>query len=97
MKYYSTNNRALRSTLREAILLGLAPDNGLFMPERIPVLNAAFWQGGKRELQDTAFGLLNAFFGEDIPEENLQGIIGRTYNFPAPVTQVLPGVNVLEL
>lgn len=38
MKYYSTNNRDRKVSLREAVIQGLAPDNGLYMPEYIPVL-----------------------------------------------------------
>jgi threonine synthase len=43
MKYYSTNNKAHKVTLREAVVQGLAPDNGLYMPERIPVLSDDFF------------------------------------------------------
>lgn len=97
MKYYSTNNPALRSTLREAILLGLAPDGGLFMPEHIPVLDEHFWRAGKRELQETAFDVLSALLQEDVPQKRLREIVERVFNFPIPVIPVLPGINVLEL
>ena len=35
MKYYSTNHKAPEATLREAVVKGLAPDKGLYMPEKI--------------------------------------------------------------
>ena len=38
MKYYSTNNHKHQVGLSEAVIKGLATDNGLYMPERIPVL-----------------------------------------------------------
>ena len=38
MHYYSTKNKDLKIGLKEALLKGLAPDGGLFMPASIPVL-----------------------------------------------------------
>ncbi|MFA5588765.1 MAG: hypothetical protein WC987_08350, partial [Mariniphaga sp.] len=35
MKYYSTNKKVPLATLKEAVVKGLAADNGLFMPTRI--------------------------------------------------------------
>ncbi|MBO5846467.1 MAG: hypothetical protein J6Q71_02995, partial [Bacteroidales bacterium] len=34
MKYYSTNKNAPLASLQEAVVKGLAPDRGLYMPER---------------------------------------------------------------
>ena len=46
MRYYSTNGAASEVTLKEAIIKGLAPDKGLYMPESIKTLPAALmrWQ-----------------------------------------------------
>ena len=41
MKYQSTRNRALTASPAEAVLAGIAPDGGLFMPEAIPSMD---WQ-----------------------------------------------------
>ena len=38
MKYYSTNHTAPEVALGEAVVRGLAPDKGLYMPERIEKL-----------------------------------------------------------
>ncbi|MEE1347906.1 MAG: threonine synthase, partial [Bacteroidales bacterium] len=43
MKFYSTNNREHVADLKTAVLKGLAPDKGLYMPESIPVLPKSFW------------------------------------------------------
>ncbi|MDE6765054.1 MAG: hypothetical protein K2J52_01950, partial [Duncaniella sp.] len=37
MQFYSTNRQCLMASLQEAVMMGLAPDGGLFMPEHIPV------------------------------------------------------------
>ena len=39
MYYKSTRNNALRFTASEAILKGLSDDGGLFVPEKLPVLD----------------------------------------------------------
>ena len=40
MKFYSTKNKSLKKSFREATLIGLPSDNGLFMPEYIPDLSS---------------------------------------------------------
>ena len=44
MKYYSTNGKAPLATLEEAVVRGLAPDRGLYMPERIKSLSGSFFE-----------------------------------------------------
>ena len=51
MKYYSTNGKADRATLHEAVVKGLAGDKGLFMPETIKRLPDSFFE----EIQDLSF------------------------------------------
>ena len=45
--YKSTRNSDLRVTSSQAILQGLAPDGGLFVPEKLPV-----WAGASRSLSE---------------------------------------------
>ncbi|MGC9354602.1 MAG: hypothetical protein ACP5D9_12235, partial [Mariniphaga sp.] len=44
MKYYSTNKNTPAVTLKEAVIKGLAADNGLFMPERIGKFEPDFFK-----------------------------------------------------
>ena len=44
MTFYSTNNRELKASLKEAVLSGLAPDGGLYMPESITPLSSDFFR-----------------------------------------------------
>ena len=43
MKYYSTNHKSDDVTLRDAVVCGLAPDRGLYMPERLNKLSKEFF------------------------------------------------------
>ena len=49
MEFYSTNNRNLRVDLRQAVMQGLAPDNGLYMPVSIPKLPDQFFRDISRK------------------------------------------------
>ena len=44
MQLYSTNNKDLRVGFRTALLEGLPPDRGLYMPVNIPAMGPAFWE-----------------------------------------------------
>jgi len=44
MKFYSTNNSNHRVSLADAIMKSLPEDNGLYMPESIPVLPHSFFE-----------------------------------------------------
>ena len=55
MKYYSTRHMAPNASLQEAVIKGLAPDRGLYMPEKINRLPAEFFNEiGNLSLTDIA-------------------------------------------
>ena len=98
MQYYSTNDRALRVGLKEAILRSLPADNGLYMPVELPQMPEGFWDS-YRELSFQQIGLAvaKAFFGEDVPEGALQDIVNGTLEFDAPVVKIAEHDHILEL
>ena len=76
MKYYSTNGKAPMATLHEAVVKGLAGDRGLYMPESIMTLPQSFFDNiDKMSFQEIAFTVAQAFFGEDVKEEDLRKIV----------------------
>ncbi len=98
MMYYSTNGKAPRADLRKAVVKGLAEDKGLYMPERIPTLPAAFLRTmGERTFVENAAVVADAFFGEDIPAAALRQIVVETLAFDCPLHEVEPGIYALEL
>ena len=98
MHYYSTNKIAPMASLQEAVVRGLAPDKGLYMPQRIEQLPQSFFETIK-EMSLTSIGkrVAELFFGEDIPEETLNTIVEETLNFDIPLIKVEEGIHVLEL
>lgn len=86
IKYYSTNFNSPEVTFREALLTGLAPDGGLYMPSHIPRIapeELAYFH--EMNYQAIAFNILNAFIGSEVQPEVLAGICRETYNFPVPL------------
>ena len=89
MKYYSTNHTAPEVTLGEAVVRGLAPDKGLYMPERIEKLPRSFYDGiASMSFHEIACRVAEAFFGDDIEHETLRKIVCDTLSFETPVVRV---------
>ena len=98
MHYYSTNQQAPLASLEEAVVRGLATDRGLYMPERIKQLPKEFFDGiAEMSFQEIAYQVADAFFGEDIPAEELKRIVYDTLAFDAPVVHVDGNIHSLEL
>ena len=97
MKFRSTRKQAPELSFGAALVQGLAPDGGLYVPEHFPRID---WSAaGERPLSDTAFRLLEPFFEGDPLAPELRGIVERAFDFPIPLTPLgdLPGTYVLEL
>ena len=98
MNYYSTNNLKHKVSLQKAVLEGLAQDNGLYMPESIPVLSLDFFQSlSRKSFKEISFEVAHALIGNDLPQEQLQQIIDQTISFDAPLVEIEEGIYALEL
>ena len=98
MLYYSTNHKAARATLRDAVVRGLAEDRGLYMPEVIKQLPTSFWDEiADLTFQEVAYRVADAFFGEDVEAEALRRIVYDTLQFDTPVVHVKDNIYALEL
>ena len=98
MKYYSTNHHSPEVSLQEAVVRGLAPDNGLYMPERIERMPESFFEGISRmSFQELSFQVAKCLFGEDLPESELRHIVYDTLQFPTPIVKVENNIYALEL
>ncbi len=98
MKYYSTNGKAPLADLRKAVVKGLAEDRGLYMPERIKPLPQSFFEHiDTQSFHDIACTVAEAFFGEDVPAEELREIVCDTLAFDCPVVEVEKNIYALEL
>jgi len=95
MKFVSTRNDRAAATLSDAIAAGLAPDGGLYVPERLPA--ARRLQPGE-DLAATSIELLAPFFEGDALALELASICREAFDFPVPLKPLAtPGDHVLEL
>jgi len=98
MKYYSTNKQSQDVNLQEAVVKGLAPDKGLYMPEKIKQLPQSFYDNiDNLSFQEIAYTIADAFFGEDIEAETLKKIVYDTLSFDTPLVHVTDNIYSLEL
>lgn len=80
MRYVSTRGRSPAIGFRDAVLSGLAPDGGLYMPARWPQIPLRE-QTGFRELSfaNVAATVLSSFAGEEIPWSDLLALAKRAF------------------
>ena len=98
MQYYSTNKQTPPASVEEAVVKGLAPDIGLYMPEKINRLPPAFFHNmGEMSLREISFIVAEAFFGEDVEADVLKNIVYDTLSFDIPLVRVHDSIYSLEL
>ena len=96
--YYSTNQQAAKVSFRDALLTGLAPDRGLYMPEHLPVIS-------KEELKafsgmpyyEIAYQIGRKFLSDEIPDSDLLKIVKEAYDFDVPLEKVYDRKYVMRL
>ena len=101
MKYLSTRGGVHGLSFKDAVMMGLADDGGLLLPESIPALTAGDLDAlAKLAYPELAFQVISRF-ATDIPSADLKELIERSYaSFDHPdVTPVehKDGVYILEL
>jgi threonine synthase len=98
VRYRSTSREAPLTSLRGAVLRGLAPDGGLYMPVEIA-------RHSPEELEEfrglpfteVCFRVAKPFATPDVPEEVLWQVVSEAINFPVNLVSLSPGLHILEL
>ena len=98
MNFVSTRGAAPATDLGSALLAGLAPDGGLYVPEQLPRVQASDFDGCT-SLPEVATRLLHPFFADSELESQLSSICSEAFDFPTPLTALAYTSNtyVLEL
>ncbi len=98
MKLYSTNNKDLSVSFKEAVFNSMPQDKGLYMPVEIPQLDADFIQNIEQySLPEIAFKVASTLLKDEIPTGDLKAIIDDAINFDAPAVKLDDKTFVLEL
>lgn len=95
MKYYSTRDKEKKApfTISDAVLKGLCPDGGLFVPENLVKIKLP---SSKLSYPEFAAEVLSPFFEGDELEGELLDICKEAFNFPIVLNPVST-FSVLEL
>ena len=97
-KYYSTNLKSDETSFREALLKGLAPDGGLYMPDSFPVISREELSGfSDKKYYEIAFTVLNDFFGNEIDDNDLLELCRDAYYFDVPLEKVYERKYIMRL
>ncbi len=99
--YKSTRGNKEAVTASQAILQGLSPDGGLFVPTAVPKLKKSLKELSELSYQELAYEVMSSFL-TDFTEEELKGCIQRAYDSKFDTTEIAPlaekdGAYYLEL
>ncbi|NND07566.1 MAG: threonine synthase [Saprospiraceae bacterium] len=98
MELYSTANPSSSYSLKEAVLTGLAPDGGLFMPHHIIPLPNSFWSDFyQKSFNQICIEVAQHLLHPAVPNQDIPTLIHRAFNFEAPLVQLDDQISVLEL
>jgi threonine synthase len=98
MRYRSTSREAPLTSLRGAVLRGLAPDGGLYMPAEIARHSPKELEEFRRlPFTEVCFRVVRPFAMPDVPEEVLWQVVSEAINFPVKLVSLSPGLHILEL
>ena len=98
IKYYSTNLKAPKVSFREALLKGLAPDRGLYMPEIIPQFSMSEIDAfSKMSYFEIAYQVIKKFLDTELPDDQLYALVKDAYNYDVPLEKVYENKYVMRL
>ena len=98
MKYRSTGGTAPPTSLRGAVLRGLAPDGGLYMPVEIARHSPGELEEFRRlPFPEVCFRVARPFVAPEMTDDVLRQIVGEAINFPVKLVSLSPALHILEL
>ncbi len=96
--FESTRDKSKKITFEEAAKKGLAPDGGLYLPERIPELSSGFIKSlQSKTIAEIGFEVASAFISSEVSADQLENILVEALDFEAPLIGLDNDIYVLEL
>ena len=98
VRYESTNRKADLVSFKDALLMGQAPDRGLFTPTSIPTITSDEFDSMKHlEYHEIAFNVISKFLKEEVPGVELERICREAYDFDVPLEKAHDRFYVMRL
>lgn len=79
MRYISTRGQTEKVSFKDAVMMGLAEDGGLLLPEAVPSVAEKLDHLSSLSYQELAFEIIS-LFTDDIPEKDLRSLIEKSYS-----------------
>ena len=94
----STRGSAPPVPFRAAVLAGLAPDGGLYVPAALERRSDDWWDALRgRSFQDVAVAMAQALIGSEFPPDELTALVTGALDFPIPIVTLDDQLEVVEL
>jgi threonine synthase len=98
IKFFSTNGHPEGVDFRQALLVGQAPDKGLYMPAQIPQIPLErILQFTQMSYPEIAYHIVKPYLGDLVPEGDLRSMLQNAYNYEVPVEKVYDAKYILRL
>ncbi len=98
MKLCSTNDPALRAPWRDAVLKGLAPGGGLYIPTELPQMTPADLDAARSlGFSQLATRLAKLFLQGEVPDPVIEQICSDSFTFDVPLKKIEGATYILEL
>ncbi len=95
IKFFSTNGQTESVDFKTALLMGQAPDKGLYMPEQIPQIRIE--QFSKMSYPEIAYEVIKPYLGDLVSDSDLLAMLEDAYNYDVPVERVYDEKYVMRL
>jgi threonine synthase len=96
--YYSTNLKSPGVSFQDALIKGLAPDGGLYLPVKLPLLTSVELAGFRsKSYHEIASYVLHRIIGEEIDKKDLEQLCRESYNFDVPLEKVYNRKYIMRL
>ena len=98
MELCSTRDAKVRVSFRDALIRGIAPEGGLYLPISIPRIGLdEFAEWRSLSFADLSVAIAKRVIGDEFPGDVIERLVGGALDFPVPIIEVEPGRFVLEL
>ena len=98
VQLFSTNDTSLRHSWSEAVLRGIAPGGGLYLPVTLPhIPGHSITQLADLPFPALAYELAHLFLADEIPDYELRALCNDAFTFDAPLRQIAEQTYILEL
>ncbi len=99
--YSSTRGKVKNLIFEDTVMMGLADDGGLLVPNELPQVSKKLKKWRSLGYKELSLEIMNLFTSESIPKEDLKNLIQRSYkHFRHPnitPTKLVDQIHILEL